>query len=124
MPGRVFQIAWDQTLLRIREFILRQNGFAVVSVFGAAQAREQLADDAPFDVFMVGWSTSHKDRIAMVAWLKERWPKIPVVAIHDSFQRPIAGADVTATHDTPEEWLAAVVTASRSNGDNKEKPEA
>ena len=40
------------------------------------------------------------------------------LAIHDSFQTPIPGADVTTTHDTPEEWIAAVRAATRSSGGN------
>ncbi len=80
----------------------------LASAFGNAEARRLLAENAPFDVFVVGWSTTLHERKAMVSWLKQRWRAIPVVAIHDSFQNPIQGADVTATHDTPEQWKVAV----------------
>jgi hypothetical protein len=97
-----------------REMVLTENGFAVVSALGNREARHALAGEAPFDAFLVSWSTTYEERKAIVIWLKQHWPAIPVVAIHDSFQRPIPGADVTATHDTPEEWLAAVEAAARN----------
>jgi DNA-binding NtrC family response regulator len=116
MAARIFQIAYDRSLLRVRELTLVHDGFAVTSAFGNAEARRLLADDAPFDVFLIGWSTTHDERKSIVSWLKRHWPAVPVVAIHDSFEHPIPGADVTATHDTVEEWLAAIEAATREVG--------
>jgi DNA-binding NtrC family response regulator len=118
LAARVFQVAYDQGLLTVREWALSRYGLSVTSAFGNAEARRLLAENAPFDVFVVGWSTTFQERKAIVSWLKQRWPAIPVVAIHDSFQTPIPGADVTTTHDTPEEWIAAVRAATRSSGGN------
>ena len=108
MTPRVFQVAYDQGLLRVREFTLAEHGFSVSSALGNAEARRLLAENAPFDAFMVGWSATKAERQAIVRWLKQRWPVIPVVAIHDFFQGPILEADATATHDSPEEWISAV----------------
>lgn len=113
---RIFHIGYDPMLLHLREMLLIQNGFAVTSVCGNAEARRLLAQEAPFDAFLVGWSTTYDQREAIVHWLKQRWPKIPVIAIRDWFQNAIPGADLTATHNTPEEWLVAVQTATRNIG--------
>ena len=113
---RIFQVGYDPMLSRLREMLLLQEGFAVTSVCGNAEARRLLAQEAAFDAFLVGWSTTHAEREAIVLWLKQRWPKIPVVAIQDWFQGAIPGADLTASHNTPEEWLAAVQTATRKIG--------
>ena len=113
---RIFHVSYDPILLRLREMLLIQKGFAVTSVCGNAEACRLLAEEAPFDAFLVGWSTTHDNREAIVLWLKQRWPKIPVIAICDWFQSAIPGADLTASHNTPEEWLAAVQSATRQNG--------
>ena len=112
MGPRVSQIAYDATLMRVRELLLAQNGYSVASACGNAEACRLLAEEAPFDVFFVAWCTTYGERKAIVHWLKERWPAVRVVAIHDSFQRSIPGADVTANHETPAEWLAAVAAAT------------
>ena len=116
VAARIFQVAYDRTLLHLRELALREGGYVVASAYGNPDSERLLADEAPFDAFLVGWSTTHDKRKAMVGWLKRRWPAIPVVAIQDSFQAPIPGADINTTHDTPEEWLAAVAIATRHAG--------
>ena len=117
MPARVLQVGYDPGLVRVRELALAQSGFSVVSVLGNPEACRKLAETAPFDVFLIGWSTAYEDRKAIVGWMKERWPKIPVIAIHDTFRSPIPGADIAATHDTPEEWISAVERAARLIGE-------
>jgi hypothetical protein len=96
--------------------VLHQHGFSVLSALGNVEARRALASDASFDAFLIGWSTTYEERRAIVGWLKQRWPTIPVIAIHDSFQRPIPGADFTSAHDTPDEWISAVKTATQQIG--------
>ena len=116
MAARVFQIAYDRTLLHVREMLLAQCGYTVASACGNSEACQLLATEAPFDAFFVSWSATHDERKAIVLWLKQHWPSVPVVAIHDSFQSPIPGADFIATHDTPQEWLAAIEVATRPIG--------
>src|SRR5690348_8545885 len=99
--------------MRIRELLLAQSGYSVASACGNAEARRLLAEEAPFDVFFVAWCTAYHERKAIVVWLKQHWPAVRVVAIHDSFQRSIPGADICAKHDTPDEWLGAVAAATR-----------
>ncbi|HKU24764.1 MAG TPA: hypothetical protein VJQ54_04785 [Candidatus Sulfotelmatobacter sp.] len=113
---RIFHVGYDPMLLRLREMLLIQKGFAVTSVCGNAAARRLLEQEAPFDAFLVGWDTANHEREAIVHWLKQHWPKIPLIAIRDWFQNTIPGADLTASHNTPEEWLAAVQTATRKIG--------
>lgn len=60
-------------LLRLREMLLLHEGFTVTSVCGNAEARRLLAQEAPFDAFLIGWSTTHDEREAIVHWLKQRW---------------------------------------------------
>ena len=48
-------------LLHLREMLLIQNGFAVTSVCGNAEARRLLAQEAPFDAF---WSAGPQPMIS------------------------------------------------------------
>lgn len=117
MPVRVFQVAYNQQLLRVREMILQQKGFTVHSVIGNSEACRLLGEeafgDSRFDCFIIGWSGSYEEKKSITEWIKQKWPTIPVVAIHDQFVR-IPKADITATHDTPEEWIRAVEAATRN----------
>ena len=111
MPQRIFQIAYDLGLLRVREVALAEQGFSVNSALGNTDARRVLAEDAPYDAFLIGWSATSSERKSIVSWLKQRWPAITVIALHDPYQEPTPGADVAATYDTPEGWIGAVKTA-------------
>lgn len=113
MGAQVLQIAYNLALGRAREMALADFGFSVTSVIGNSEARRLLSGGAAFDVFFVGWSGTYDERCEIVSWLKERWPATPVVAIHDRLRAPIPGANVSATHDSPGQWLAAVESACR-----------
>jgi len=115
---RIFQIAYNEALMRVREMVLVQNGYSVASAPGSAEARRLLVLEAPYDAFLVGWSMPSNQRKDIVLWLKQHWPKVPVVAIHDAFQSPTPGADVCTAHDTPEEWIGAVKAATQKIWDD------
>src|SRR6185312_524433 len=99
--------------MRVREMVLVQSGYSVASASGSAEARRLLALEAPYDAFLIGWSMPFNQRKDTVLWLKQHWPNVPVVAIHNAFQSPTPGADRCATHDTPEEWIGAVKAATQ-----------
>lgn len=111
VPTRIFQVAYDQGLLRVREVVLAEHGFSVRSALGNTDARHVLAEDAPYDAFLIGWSATSSERKSIVSWLKQHWPTIPVIALHYPYQEPTPGADVAATYDTPQGWIGAVKTA-------------
>ena len=113
MAPRIFQIAYNEGLMRLREIALVQSGYSVASVSGSAEARQLLLLQAPYDAFFIGWSMPSDQRKDVVLWLKQHWPNVPVVAIHDAFQSPTPGADVCAAHDTPQEWIGAVKAATQ-----------
>jgi DNA-binding NtrC family response regulator len=110
MPTQIFQVAYDQGLLRVREVVLTEHGFSVRSALGNTDARHVLAENAPYDAFLIGWSATSSERKSIVSWLKQRWPTIPVIALHDPYQEPTPGADFTATYDTPAGWISTVKT--------------
>jgi DNA-binding NtrC family response regulator len=113
MTPRIFQIAHDGDLMRLREMVLVQSGYSVTSAAGNAEVRRLLTQEAPFDAFFIGWSMTLDERKDIIVWLKQHWPSVPVVAIHNAFQSATAGADFCASHDTPEEWIGAVKAATR-----------
>jgi DNA-binding NtrC family response regulator len=109
MPkARIFQVAYDASLMRVRAEMLKHAGFEVWSALGNDEARCALEAEANYDLVVVAWSASDSSRGEMVRWLKQRWPAVRVIALHSHLGHPIAEADVNSCSEKPEEWFAAV----------------
>ena len=61
----VLSIAYDESLLRTREWILKAAGFAVTSALGFTSAVAHCGN-AVFDVVILGHSIPHKEKIALI----------------------------------------------------------
>lgn len=61
----VLSIAYDESLLRTREWILRAAGFVVTSALGFTSAVAHCGN-AAFDLVIVGHSIPHNDKIALI----------------------------------------------------------
>jgi DNA-binding NtrC family response regulator len=105
---RVFHIAFDSSLLKVRAEMLRHAGFEVCSALGDDEARRALAENADYDMVVVGWSASDADRREMVGWLKKRFAGLRVIALHSGSGQAIVEADFNFCSDKPEEWFTAV----------------
>lgn len=74
---RILSIVFDPSLLKMRESVLRSEGYAVVSVLGS-EAGKAAANNA-FDLFMVGHAAPWRQRREMTRWLKQNFPGVPVI---------------------------------------------
>lgn len=79
--ARIFSISYDESLLRSREFLLRQMGHTVTSAEGFVQAVELCAKDPEaFDLIILGHSIPHKDKVAIIKGCR-RTRNCPVLAL-------------------------------------------
>jgi len=116
MAKRVFQVAYDASLMTTRELILRSRGYEVVSVFGDTAARQELAKGCNCDLFIVGHNAPDQRRHAIVRWLKENFPHVRVLSLNPPHAGKVSDADYNVTLNGPEEWLRIVSSAIGSPG--------
>jgi DNA-binding response OmpR family regulator len=61
----VLNIAYDESLLRTREWILKAAGFKVTSALGFTNATSHCGN-ANFDLVILGHSIPHADKVALI----------------------------------------------------------
>jgi hypothetical protein len=108
---RIFQIAYTEQLRIERAELLRRLGYAVISVIGneAAQVLLSANPHNGLALFIVGHAASERTRTEMIDWLKEKYPKVKVLALNPPNSQ-LPRADYNATQNRPENWLPFVST--------------
>ena len=104
----IFQIAYDERLMASRAELLKTHGFAVVSVVGNEAAKVALAKPQDYDLFIVGHGAVMQVRKEMADWLKEKYPKVEILALNPPYEQRLAHADYNVVLNGPEEWLFVV----------------
>ena len=105
----VFHIAYYDGLLRTRTAVLEQAGYKVTSVLGNEQA--QAATDTLLsgsDAALIGFSGPYQQRAAMLRWLKQQHPRLPVMVLQARAFEQFETADQVALAEPPQTWLAAL----------------
>jgi hypothetical protein len=109
----VFQIAYDDVLMTTRAGLLNSYGFKVISVLGNEAAKAALTDDSKrYALFIIGRDAATPMRRDMAAWLKSKYPNIPVLALNPPYEQQLKPADYNIILDGPEEWLFIVEAAA------------
>ena len=109
---RIFQVAYDPSLLRVRAEMLNHAGFQVSSALGNIQARRELLANNEYDLVVVGWSTDDGARREMVCWVKQHFPYLRVIALYGTGGHQISEADFNSNSENPEDWFLAVKRAA------------
>ncbi len=113
---RILQIAYYDSLLRTRATMLQRAGYAVVSVLGNDQAKAGVDQLLPaVDLVMVGFSATYAERIAIVRWLKEQYPQVPVVVLQANSSERFPDANYVTLSEDPEVWLGAIAACLEHN---------
>jgi len=107
----IFQIAYEERLSIARNELLRHRGYEVVSVMGNESAKVILSMPEKYDAFILGHAAPEPDRREMVRWLKEHYPKVPVLALNPPSQKELAGADFNVQQNGPEVLLSTITAA-------------
>ena len=103
----ILSIAFDETLLTLRELLLQNAGYRVVSALGSKAGRKA-ALAGGFDLFLVGHASPLRERTELIQWLRTNWPNVPITALRRSVYEQIPEATCIADVDEPEEWLKAI----------------
>ena len=115
MAAHILQVAYYDTLQEIRAKMLEAAGYQVTSVLGNDNAMGlNGAVIATADLVVVGFSTPHSVRAAMVHWFKAHYPKIPVVALQFYGWEKFPEADVATLSEDPTIWLAEIASILKS----------
>jgi hypothetical protein len=104
----IFQIAYDEQLMKTRAELLKSHGFTVISVIGNEAAKAALAAPRHYSLFIIGTSAPNKVRREMADWLKANYPKVPLLALNPPYQQELEPADYNVILNGPEEWLFVV----------------
>jgi hypothetical protein len=104
---RIFQIAYDEQLRLERTAVLRELGYAIVSVIGNETAQVLLGSSQHYDLFIVGYRAPAQIRSEMVEWLRTKYPNVKILALSRDPQEVIA-TDCEVVVAQPEEWLRVV----------------
>ena len=102
---RIFQVAYDETLMRERSALLWREGYAVASAFGNEASQAILMTRPRFDLFIIGHNAPEQTRLQMVAWLHEHYPHTKILALNPVGYDRLDNLRFNATYDPPEAWL-------------------
>src|SRR5438046_10764616 len=115
MAAHILQVAYYDTLQEIRAKMLEAAGYQVTSVLGNDNAMGlNGAVIATADLVVVGFSTPHSVRAAMVHWFKAHYPKIPVVALQFCGWEKFAEGDVAILSEDRAIGLAEIARVLKS----------
>ncbi|MGB7153582.1 MAG: hypothetical protein WBD08_05245, partial [Candidatus Acidiferrales bacterium] len=78
----VFQIGYHSVLALQRTRVLRRHSYDVVSVLGNEAAKAVLGLPQKYDFFILGHTAPEETRKEMVAWLKAKFPGVPILALN------------------------------------------
>jgi hypothetical protein len=113
----VAQIEYLHERAAMRTVLLRAWGFEVVSVVGNEAAKLVLDLSQSWNFFIVGHAAPREVREEMVAWLKARFPGVPILALNPPETPALAGANYNVKQDSngAEIWLPIVANALNSS---------
>ncbi|SRR5581483_216436 len=117
MAFRILSISYDATLLRTRQHLLEQKGYAVTSAEGYTEAMECCAA-GDFDLVVIGHSIPHKDKEAIFKTVQKTCGA-PVIALSRGSEPPLKGAAETVDPMNPVKFLEAVDRVAESKGKAK-----
>ena len=104
---RILVISYDEQLGHQRAAVLRSRGYEVVSIVGNEAAKILLTPNERYDFFIVGHTAAAETRQEMVLWLKEKYPRVKILALNPP-QQKVSGADFNVQYDGSEKWLPIV----------------
>ena len=106
---RILQIAYYENLLRTRAAMLQRAGYIVSSALGNDEAKAAAVRLLPgLDLVVIGFSGLYSDRTAILRWLKQQYPDLPIVILQAHTSERFPDADCTTLSEEPEVWLRAV----------------
>ncbi len=79
MSKRILSVSYDMSLLATRKMLLEQKGYSVENGLGFSKALA-LCRDGGFDLFILGHSIPHDDKLALIESFRAHCPA-PIVSL-------------------------------------------
>src|SRR5580704_6128125 len=108
---RILYACYDPALLIRRERLLMGEGYTVITVLGT-DGLTALRQVDEFDVVLIGDEGPLSDRQSALLWLKEEFPRIPVIALSPGSE-DLPGSDYQVVTSGSEDWIKAVADCVR-----------
>jgi len=106
----ILSISYDEPLLYTREWILKEQGFQVVSACGFPEALKRCQTDC-FDLAIMGHSIPRSDKLTLIREFKKK-RYAPVLSLVKHGDSPLPEADYwVEAFEGPEVLVRAVKTA-------------
>jgi DNA-binding response OmpR family regulator len=104
---RILSISYDPSLEKTRALLLRQEGYDVTSAPGSDEGK-YLAESSPFDLFLIGQTAPHEERLGLLRWLRSHFVNARVLMLTSPHEQDFPGAHCTSDVGDPEDLLNAV----------------
>ncbi|PYT78413.1 MAG: hypothetical protein DMG40_20150 [Acidobacteria bacterium] len=117
---RILIVSYDEQLGLRRAALLKSYGYDAVSIIGNEAAKVLLTPTEHYDLFILGHAAPEETRQEMVAWLKEKYPRVKVLALNPPDQT-VPGADYNVQQNGPEAWLPIVSQELGNSADGPDK---
>jgi DNA-binding NtrC family response regulator len=105
MSKRILSVSYDMSLLATRKMLLEQKGYAVVNALGFSKALVSCRDNG-FDLFILGHSIPHDDKLALIESFRAHCPA-PIVSLERHGENAVP-CDYHASPDNPEKFLEII----------------
>ncbi len=116
MSARILHIAYDAGLLETRSLMLKSRGYQVTSALGNKQAMALASGELDrFDLAVIGFSSTHAARTEVLAWMKSKSARLPVVVLQYHEFEKFPQADCVTMAEDPCVWLDAVEKYAHSH---------
>jgi DNA-binding NtrC family response regulator len=102
---RILSVSYDMSLLATRKMLLEQKGYAVVNALGFSKALAS-SQDGGFDLFILGHSIPHDDKLALIESFRAHCPA-PIVSL-ERHGEGVVPCDYHASPDNPERFLEII----------------
>jgi hypothetical protein len=107
----IFQVAYTENMGIERSEELMRRGYRVTTVIGNERAKAVLTGSPQrYDLFIVAHAAPPKTRTEIVAWLRNKYPGVKIVALNSVHGR-LRDADFNVFLDGPETWMPVVARA-------------
>jgi DNA-binding response OmpR family regulator len=100
---RILSVSYDELLLRMRQMILENAGYTVVSALGFEKSLEE-CKKAGFDLFILGHSIPHNEKCKMVEAFREVCAGVIISLQRGASEQRVVTADFHVDSD-PEPLL-------------------
>lgn len=105
MPKHILSVSYDASLLATRRMLLEQKGYAVQNALGFSKALTACRDGG-FDLFILGHSIPHDDKLALIESFRAHCPS-PIVSL-ERHGEDFVPCDYHASPDNPEKFVEII----------------